>query len=267
MFDMNCEQEKRELITMTRPTDYENESIDFLKKQIDVEVQKSLVEQQYNESNLIVQKIEKCKSETSISKIELEKKQIELLEIIEKRQKEKSSDDENFVYRFNSEVARASVDKCIEKLATWSRIKPKCHIEIIFSSPGGYVNEGFELYDFIGCLRAIGHTITTGALGIAASMAGILLQCGDIRYIGAESSILIHKVSFGFHHTSTYNVETHLDHLKQMETRIVKIFASRSNMDEPYIEKNWNRKDWWIGSEDALKLGIVDVIRGVPSGS
>ena len=42
-------------------------------------------------------------------------------------------------------------------------------IEIIFSSPGGSIIDGFELFDFIQELRCKGHLVTTGSLGMAAS--------------------------------------------------------------------------------------------------
>jgi ATP-dependent protease ClpP protease subunit len=27
------------------------------------------------------------------------------------------------------------------------------------------------------------------------------------------------------------------------------------------LEKNWKRKDWWIDSDEALSLGLVDEVR------
>jgi len=53
------------------------------------------------------------------------------------------------------------------------------------------------LYDYVRGLRRQGHHVTTSSLGYAASMAGILLQVGDKRIMGAESWLLIHEGSFG----------------------------------------------------------------------
>ena len=98
-----------------------------------------------------------------------------------------AEDVDNLLYRFNGSVSSDSVNACIKTLTHWSRIDPKCDVEIVFSSPGGSIIPGFELFDFIQTLRDSGHHITTGSLGYAASMAGILLQAGDTRWIGHQS--------------------------------------------------------------------------------
>lgn len=28
------------------------------------------------------------------------------------------------------------------------------------------------------------------------------------------------------------------------------------------LRRNWDRKDWWINSDEALDLGLVDEVRG-----
>ena len=119
--------------------------------------------------------VRKNELEADKSAIELAVKQMDLVAKEEKRAKDKAADDENFLYRFGSEVSGGSVERCMSKLTEWSRLNPGCNIEIIFSSPGGSIIDGFELFDFIQHLRNKGHHITTGTLGYAASMAGILL--------------------------------------------------------------------------------------------
>ena len=48
--------------------------------------------------------------------------------------------------------------------------------------------------------------------------------------------------------------------MKKLQKRIIKIFVKRSNMTAAFIEKRWRRKDWWITSDEALKLGLVDEV-------
>ncbi len=128
--------------------------------------------------------------------VELQSKEMDLTAKQEKRAKDKATDDENHLYRFDGEVSGGSVHRCMYALPEWSRLDPKCDIEIIFSSPGGSIIDGFELFDFIQDLRNKGHHITTGTLGYAASMAGILLQAGDTRWCGGEAGIMIHPAAF-----------------------------------------------------------------------
>jgi ATP-dependent Clp endopeptidase proteolytic subunit ClpP len=176
--------------------------------------------------------------------------------------KANASDDTHHTYRFNGGVNSDSVRRASSKLSEWSRLDPGCDIEVIFNSPGGSIFDGMSLFDTIQALRADGHHVTTGAVGYAASMAGILLQAGDTRWIGHQSWLMIHRASFGIG-GSTYEVEDEVAFVNRIEARIVDIFASRSTLKPSAIKKNWDRKDWWVSADEALKVGLVDDVRGV----
>ena len=150
----------------------------------------------------------------------------------------------------------------MNKLTQWHRKDPKCPIEIVFSSPGGSIIDGFELFDFIQYLRGKGHTITTGSLGMAASMAGILLQAGDVRWIGHQAWLMIHRAAFGAI-GKTYEIEDEVKLVKRIEGRILDIFTSRSNLTKHKIIRNWDRKDWWIDADEALEMGLVDEVKAM----
>ena len=179
-----------------------------------------------------------------------------------KRMREKAGDEENYLYRFAGEVSKNSVSNCMKKLTQWSRLNPKCDMEIIFSSPGGSIIDGFELFDFIQDLRSRGHHMTTGTLGMAASMAGILLQSGDTRWVGGQAWVMIHRAAFGAF-GKTYEVEDEVEFVKRIEERILDIFTARSKLTKQKIKKNWDRKDWWISPDEAVELNLVDEVRAI----
>ena len=195
----------------------------------------------------------KAEAEASQQEIKLKEAQKTLL-------KQKATDEENYLYRFNKDVSTHSVAACMSKLTEWSRISPGCDIEIVFSSPGGSIIDGFELFDFIQELRGRGHAITTGSLGMAASMAGILLQAGGTRWIGHQAWMMIHRAAFGAI-GKTYEVEDEVKLVKRIEERCLDIFVSRSNLSKIKIKRNWDRKDWWIDADECLAMGLVDEIR------
>lgn len=172
------------------------------------------------------------------------------------------TDDHKRVYRFISQVSKQSVQDCIEHLHMWSRLDPQCDIEIIFSSPGGSVFDGFVLFDEIQMLRAGGHKITTGTVGMAASMAGVLLQAGDHRWMGNNALILIHRTELGSV-GKAYEIEDEMKLVQRLEKRIMDIFVERTGgkLSRQKITKNWERKDWWIEAEEALELGLIDEVR------
>lgn len=219
-------------------------------KKVDAEAKKTAVETRKIEAEAI-----KAEIEVNLSAMEIEKA---------KRifNREKSMDEENHLYRFSGSVGDASVRKCMIKLTEWSRLDPKCDMEIVFSSPGGSIIDGFELFDFIQELRSKGHKITTGSLGMAASMAGILLQAGDTRWIGHQSWLMIHRAAFGAI-GKTFEVEDEVKLVKRIEARILDVFVARSKLTKQRIKRNWDRKDWWIDADECIVLGLVDEVRGM----
>jgi ATP-dependent Clp endopeptidase proteolytic subunit ClpP len=224
------------------------------KKQI-IDIQKTQILLEKEEISLKQNKINLKKD-----KIILELKQLDLESELESIEIRNSRDDKNYLYRFNDKVSSESVKRCMQTLTEWSRLDPECAIEIIFSSPGGSIIDGFELFDFLQDLRYQGHHMTTGTLGYAASMAGVLLQAGDVRWVGQQAWVMIHRAAFGAW-GKTYEIEDEVKFIQRIEERILGIFTSRSNLSKTKIKRNWDRKDWWISADEAMEMGLVDEIR------
>lgn len=202
----------------------------------------------------------RAEAEARVFEADAAQAEIRLAKAKYERAKELAGDEHHHLYRFTSQVDQGTARVCMQQLAVWNRNHKGCDIEIVFTSPGGSIIDGMALYDFLQDLRQDGHKVTTRALGVAASMAGILLQAGDVRVMAPESWLLIHQASFGAI-GSFGAVEDTVEWVKQIQKRIVKIFAARSNLSEKQIERRWHRTDWWISSDDALKFGLVDEVR------
>lgn len=215
------------------------------------------------EAELAKTRAEARKVEAEARKLEAEagKAELDFNKAQRERLRESYNDDENFLYRFSKEVGHNSVEACMNKLTQWHRKDSKCDIEIVFSSPGGSIIDGFELFDFIQELRTT-HKITTGSLGMAASMAGVLLQAGSHRWIGHQSWMMIHRAAFGAI-GKTFEIEDEVKLVKRIEGRILDIFTSRSKLTKSRIKRNWDRKDWWIDADECLELGLVDEIKAM----
>lgn len=189
-----------------------------------------------------------------------------LAEATEKEAMRTNSDWHHRIYRFNDAVTAASTKACLQSLAMWDRLDPECAIEVVFNSPGGSVIDGMALFDALNgySLRGGGtHRLTTGAQGYAASMAGILLQAGDHRWIGAESYLMIHEISAGAA-GKIGEIEDAVKFYDRICERVVDIFVKRSGgkITKTQFVKAWKRTDWWMDSDDALKFGFVDEVRG-----
>jgi ATP-dependent Clp endopeptidase proteolytic subunit ClpP len=225
-------------------------------KEVTASIQKTLTEVKKLEAEIrkIEAEAQTAENQARLRRIEADKKEQEW-------RREKADDKENRIYRYNTIVDKTHVNDCMHKLTQWSRRHPKCDMEIVFSSGGGSIVDGFVLFDFIQELRGRGHKVTTGSLGMAASMAGILLQAGDHRWMGHQAWMMIHRAAFGAI-GKTFEIEDEVAWIKRIESRILDIFEKRSDLTRLKIKRNWDRKDWWISSDEALELGLVDEIRG-----
>lgn len=190
------------------------------------------------------------------------------------------------IIHFRDSVNDSTVAELMKCLDIWRRkelakgIEPAAQrpIQIIFTSPGGSIISGLVLFDYLQDLRRQGHKVITGTYGMAASMAGILLQAGDTRWMGKEAWLMIHEASF-MAAGKTSEAEDTVEWIKAIQRRILNIFATRACGADPnrcegafrhdhrwyvkHIEDKWKRKDWFLNSDEALKYGFVDQIDSI----
>lgn len=219
-------------------------------------------ERAVNEANALQAQHEAMKAAAEARKYDAEADLAELNYCIAKRRddEELAKDRYHHLYLFSQSVGDSSVQSCMDQLTLWSRRDPGCDMEIVFNSPGGSVVAGLALFDFVQGMRRAGHNVTTSTIGMAASMAGILLQAGDVRVMGRESWLLIHEAAF-MAGGKIGEVEDTVEWVKKISKRVLKIFASRSKMTTAQVDKKWKRRDWWLDSDEALKLGLIDEVR------
>lgn len=225
---------------------------DLALKQADLTLKELEAEGKRAETRKAVAEAHKAEVEAEAYVLDLEKKQ-------ELRRLERTSDRYHHVFYFNEVVNAKSVEEAIAHLTSWSRLDPGCDIEVVLNSPGGSIMAGVAFYDFLTDLRRRGHHLTITAQGIAASMAGVLLQAGDVRRMGRESWLLIHEGSLGAQ-GSFADVQDTVEWMKKVQERFLDIFTTRSKLTKATIKKNWSRKDWWLSSDECLKHGLVDEV-------
>ena len=165
---------------------------------------------------------------------------------------------ENRIYTFDGAVRSASVQHAIAELGLWVRRDPSKPIKVIFNSPGGGVFDGMALYDYIQQIRQETR-VDTVALGMAASMGGVLLQAGETRTMSKHSYLLIHEVSGGSI-GKTSEMEDELRFSKKLQDRLLEILAERSTLTKQQIARRWRKTDWWLSAEESRELGFCDLV-------
>lgn len=202
----------------------------------------------------------KAETEAARAALELEAREVEVEAARKHRERHDALDGSNRVYYFNDAVDPYSVEACRNTLRAWSRLYPGEPIEVVFNSPGGSVFDGFDLFDVIRDLSAKGHHVTTVVAGIAASMAGVLVQAGDTRVIGRRSYLHLHEVS-----TGALGKASDLKDTAELAERLTmdacRIYAERSNKTADEVYEMMRRHEVYLTAEEALDLGFVDVIR------
>lgn len=171
-----------------------------------------------------------------------------------------ASKDEAHLYSFLDPVMMESTQLCMDTVGQWYREDPERPIEIVLNSPGGAVMHGLALVDFIHELRDNGAEINVCVLGMAASMAAVILQAADNRIMGKHAYLMIHEVSSAAI-GSMSEIKDTAAFTERLQDRILDLFASRANLNRDEIKQKWERKDWWMDATEAVEAGFADEVR------
>lgn len=160
----------------------------------------------------------------------------------------------------DEEINRESVARVTRQIALLSAEAPDEPITLLINSPGGSIAEGLVLIDV---MRAYGGIIRTVSLGIAASMAAVILAAGSAghRYVSPHSQVMLHQplIAGGLPGGSCSEVESIaqslLERKREIDDMLVE-FTGRS-LDEI---RELTGKDTYMKATEALGHGLVDVI-------
>jgi ATP-dependent Clp protease protease subunit len=130
-------------------------------------------------------------------------------------------------------------------------------IELYINSPGGYVTDGFAIYDTIKGIKSPVHTICSG---LAASMGSILLSVGEKgkRYIQPHAKVMIHQPLGGAQGQAS-NIEIQAREILKTKELSAQILADNCGQTFEKVMKDFSR-DYWMDAEESLEYGIVDHI-------
>lgn len=130
-------------------------------------------------------------------------------------------------------------------------------IEIQINSPGGSVFDGIAIYN---TLRNHPASITTRVVGLAASIASVIVQAGDVRILDESAQMMIHRargVTFG----TAADHDEMADVLRQQDDVIAGIYARRGA--KPVIAyRRMMGAETWFTAEEAVNEGLADSVQG-----
>ncbi|OGT89776.1 MAG: ATP-dependent Clp endopeptidase, proteolytic subunit ClpP [Gammaproteobacteria bacterium RIFOXYA12_FULL_61_12] len=141
---------------------------------------------------------------------------------------------------------------------------PDKDIHLYINSPGGSVTAGMAIYD---TMQFVKPDVSTMCIGQAASMGALLLSGGTAgkRCALPNSRMMIHQPLGGFQGQAT-DIEIHAREILLLRDKLNAILAHHTGQEMSVIERDTER-DNFMGSEDAVKFGLIDKVIRTRTGS
>lgn len=153
----------------------------------------------------------------------------------------------------NDEVSNAVV----AQLLFLESESPERDISIYINSPGGSVSAGLAIYD---TMQFVKCDISTIAVGMAASMAAVLLAAGTSgkRIALPNSKVMIHQ-PLGGSQGQASDIEIQAREILKTKETLNTILAAHTGQTLRKIKSDTDR-DFYMTAHEALKYGIVDKV-------
>jgi ATP-dependent Clp protease protease subunit len=134
---------------------------------------------------------------------------------------------------------------------------PEKDINLYINSPGGVVYSGLAIYDTI---QYIQPQVVTTCVGIAASMAAILLAAGakGKRYALPNSRVMIHQPHGGAEGQAV-DIDIQAREILRLREIGNQILSKHTGQPIERIERDVDR-NYWLSATEAKDYGLVDEI-------
>ena len=147
----------------------------------------------------------------------------------------------------------------IAQLLFLEREDPDKGINLYINSPGGVISAGLAIYD---TMQLINPEVSTICLGMAASMATILLSGGHKgkRYVLPNSTVHMHQPMGGAQGQAT-DIEIAAREIIRLQDKIRTMLAFNTGQTYDKIARDTDR-DYYLSAEQAVEYSLVDEILG-----
>ena len=132
---------------------------------------------------------------------------------------------------------------------------PDKEILLYINSPGGVVTSGLAIFDTLQYVRC---PVSTTCLGMAASMAAVLLTAGTKgrRLALPNSRIMIHQPLGGARGQAT-DIEIQAREIRHLKEVITQILVDATGKSKDQIVKDIDR-DFYLSGAQAKEYGLID---------
>ena len=148
----------------------------------------------------------------------------------------------------------------IAQMLYLEREDPDKGISVYINSPGGVISSGLAIYD---TMKLVNCEISTICLGMAASMATVLLSGGDKgkRYCLPNSTVHMHQAMGGAQGQAT-DIEIAAREILRLQDTLRTILSDNTGQDYDRIARD-SVRDFYMTADQAVEYGLVDEVLGV----
>lgn len=134
---------------------------------------------------------------------------------------------------------------------------PKKDISFYINSPGGQVTAGLAILD---TMNHIQPNVSTVCVGMAASMAAVLLSAGEKgkRFALPNAEVMIHQPHGGAEGQAS-DIEITAKQILKLRERLNKILAKNTGQKLDKIERDVDR-DFFMDAKESMEYGIIDKV-------
>lgn len=130
--------------------------------------------------------------------------------------------------------------------------KEALEYNIYINSIGGYVDTGFDIYNY---LVNLNKPITTIGTGFVASIATVIFLAGAKRKLTAGTQFMIHNPSGGIEGTAE-QIENYNKGLKDAENNLIKFYSEKTGLEKDALIPLL-RNETFLSNEEAISFGFT----------
>jgi ATP-dependent protease ClpP protease subunit len=148
----------------------------------------------------------------------------------------------------------------LEKVAAQATIAKEGDIvTVLINTPGGLVDEGDAIYDFLTSLKGKGIKVNTEISRLCASIGTKIFLAGDERIISDSDEFMIHNPWGNPQGDADYLIG-YAKELKKVEQDLANFYSEKTGQDVETIAALM-RKETYIEAKDAVLLGFATSVR------
>lgn len=142
--------------------------------------------------------------------------------------------------------------KGVELIDVIKQVQAQPHadsFDVYIKSPGGVVEVGFEIYDYI---KSIKKPIKTIGNEIVASIATVIFMAGDERLVAPKTEFMIHLPTGSVQGTAE-EIKNYSDMVLDCEKRLLDFYKKTTNLSEEAL-KPLLKRETFLTPEEAFDL-------------